>query len=280
MKYSKIDWDIKFPKGSPYGNLMEALYNKDLVAVRVEAATVPDINHITNFYEDYSLEFRAKYGDQRFCYEPTTPLLFAIRIGSMEIIKCLVEEFGADVNFHDETNDNIPSPLYNLIAEHNSKERISYLVSKGADINDIRMGKDKYTAVTRMLYNTLQFFWWHRHFIHLDYLRFLKSQGADFNKKSCKYRLDVYGKKIEIGPFGEKASMSPVEILLEKAINYYGDLAGEIYDVLIECGADANKSMRPEKTIVPDHWKKRNGEYPTIGDDDLVESIFNSLSIF
>jgi hypothetical protein len=277
--FDKVTWYENIPKGSPYEHLIEAIYLKDLEAVRAAAAKVEDINHITNFYEDYGLNFRAKYGDHKFCWEPTTALLLALKINSTEIIQCLVEEFGADVNFYNESMEPIESPLSYLIALYNSKERISYLVGKGADINDIHCGKHRYTAVTLMLYSTLTHYWWHGHLARLDYLRFLKSLGADFNKKSHKYAANATGEQLEIGAWGERLSMAPLEIVEEKAKDYFGDLAGEIYDVLVECGAEIGATKRPERKEIPDHWRKWHGDYPKQKPEQIEASIFNNYGI-
>lgn len=276
VDFSDPDWDTRIPKGSPYEHLMEAIYLKDLEAVRLAAAKVDDINHITNFYVDFSLTFRAKYGDQKFCWQPTTALLFALKMNSMEIIKCLIEEFGADVNFYNENIESIESPLSYVMAIYNSKERIRYLVSKGADINDLHHGKNKYTAVTLMLYSTLTHYWWHGHLARLDYLRFLKSLGADFNKKSRKYAANATGEQLEVGAWGERLSLSPLELVEEKAKDYFGDLAGEIYDVIVECGADIGTTKRPEPKEIPDHWRKWHGDYPKQDPKQIEDSVFNN----
>ena len=278
--FSDPDWDTRVPKGSLYEPLMEAIYLKDLEAVRTAAAKVTDINHITNFYDDYSLNFRAKYGDHKFCWEPTTALLLALKMNSTEIIQCLVEEFGANVNFYNESMEPIESPLSYLMARYKSRERIRYLVSRGADINDLHCGKHKYTAVTLMLYSTLTHYWWHGHLARLDYLRFLKSLGADFNKKSRRYAANATGEQLEIGAWGERLSMAPLEIVEEKATNYFGDLAGEMYDVLVECGAEIGTTKRPERKEIPDHWLKWHGDYPKQEQQQIEESVFNNYGNF
>ncbi len=277
--FDKVTWYENIPKGSVYEALMEAIYLKDLEAVREAATKVPDINHITNFFEDFSLNFRAKYNEHKFCYEPTTPLLFALKVDSMEIIKCLVEEFGADVNFYDEKKISIESPLSYLIPLQCSKERISYLVSKGADINDIHCGKDIYTGLTLMLHSSLQIFWWHGHLARLDYIRFLKSQGADFNKRMRRYFINAKGEVLEVLPSGVKLSMTPLEIVVYEAKHHFGDLGGEIFDLLVELGSDPTNMTRPEAKPIPDYWQKVYGDYPKQKPEEIEASVFNNYGI-
>ncbi|KAJ3051573.1 Ankyrin repeat domain-containing protein 16 [Rhizophlyctis rosea] len=59
---------------------------------------------------------------------------FACRAGNLDILKCLVEDFGADVNV---PNKNSRRPLHECIEHH---ELVAYLLSHNADPNGFKQG--------------------------------------------------------------------------------------------------------------------------------------------
>ncbi len=265
--FDKVTWYENIPKGSPYEALMEAIFLKDVEAVKAAAGKVPDINHITDFFEDYSLDFRQKYSEYKFCWEQTTPLLFAIRINCLDIVKVLVEDFGADVNFYNLAKG-IESPLAKLINGTNyRKPLIEYLISKGADINNIIMTnhptiiKVQHTGLTLFLAYNLRMLWWHDHIRRLKYIHYLASIGVDFTKSYIKTTEDIHNKS-------NITSTKPLEILIENTSTYFGKLATELWDALVQHGSEVGELKRPEPREIPEHWSKHYGIYPT---EDLSE---------
>lgn len=91
--------------------------------------------------------------ESEFLISTTYPLHYACYFNDIDMIKMLVEEFGADVNLVDETYDN--TPIFNVFVFSRiaSIEVAEYLISKGADVSYIMHGNTLIDEVSKIQVN-------------------------------------------------------------------------------------------------------------------------------